>query len=324
MKTEIIHSYFPREGYLIDSALLLTENKIAIFTSKYKEPSFLDVIDLDNTNRSIDLSKILNFDTSNYYKCYFNFGDKFGLIHRAEKLLLFDHNDFNSFEIFEIQNPFKPDKHDRKTNAELASSSLIENNLLFGLADYAHYGFPPRYLCQLEKSKSKKLLGFGKEDIQYKWGKLFELPKHHFPETEFNKFGSDNDWLNIRAISQNDDSIFIHSTGGSNTRLKSGNPFEFNIIAKFDKHYKWLENFQIEKGIGRFSTDRKYFILNPLEKKNKLYFYSTIDFEIKFEISLTAKQNIGQEKATQIKADKINKRLLVYNHRFLNVCRLID
>jgi hypothetical protein len=118
MKTEIIHSHRPRDGYLIDSVLPLTENKTAVF--------------LGSSILSIDLSEVLNFDTSNYYKCYFNLGEKFGLIHRAERLLLFDIIDSKDYEIVEVSNPFQPDEHDRKTNVERASTFLFDNNFYWG------------------------------------------------------------------------------------------------------------------------------------------------------------------------------------------------
>lgn len=324
MKTEIIHSYILRSGYFIDSVLPLTENKTAVFTSKYKEPSYLDIVSLDSSIISVDLSKIPNFDTSSYDKCYFNLGDKFGLINKAEEFLLFDIDNINDYEIVSISNPFPPDKHNRKTNVERASAFLIDNKLLFGLASFSHSGFPPRYLAQLTISKSNSFLGFGKQSTQAKWGNLFELPKKHFPETEFGKFNDDSDWLNIRDLTQIENNILVHTTGGSSTRLKSGNSFEFNLIAKFDKEYKWIENFEIEKGLGRFSTDKKYFIQHPSDHRNKLYFYSTEDLKIEFDISLTAKQNLGQEKATQIQADKLGNTLFLYNHRFLNICNLTN
>ena len=323
MRTEIKHIYTPRDGYFIDSVLPLEETITAVFTSKYEQPSFLDIIGLDKLILSIDLSTIKEFDTSNYYKCYFNLGEQFGMIHRAEELLLFDSKNPNDYEIIKILNPFKPDQHDRKTNAEKVSTFLIDNKILFGLADYSCYGFPPRYLTHLALTNKKGILGISKEKRIAKWDKLEEIPKNHFPETQFSKFLDNRDWLNIRALTQINNDIFIHSTGGTSTRLKSGNAFEYNIVAKFDKEFNWIKNFEIEKGIGLFSTEKQNFILHPSNNRNKLFFYSTDkDLELDFEISLNAKQNLGKEKATQIQADKLNDSIYIYNHRFLNICKL--
>jgi hypothetical protein len=321
MKTEILYNYIPREGYFIDKVLPLTESKTAVFTSKYKEPSFLDILGLEKIENSMNLSKIIGFDTTNYYKCYFNLGGQFGLMHYTEEILLFNPDKLDDFEIVKISNPFKPDKHDRKTYAALASTFLIDNKLLFGLASFAHFGYPPRYLAQFEIAKSKPFFGLGNEETKVKWGQLFELPKEEFPETEFRKYKDDNDWLNIRDLVQINDIILVHSTGGLSTRLKSGNPFEFNVIAKFDKNYEWLDNIEIDKGIGRFSTDKIHFIQHPTSHKNKLLFYTTDKMEINFEISLTAKQNLGTEKPTSIRGDKLGDNIFIYNHRFLNICR---
>nr|WP_276898050.1 hypothetical protein [Pedobacter kyonggii] len=303
----------------------MTEDKTAVFTSKYKEPSYLDILNSDNSILSINLSKILGFDTDNSYKCYFNLGIKFGIIHRSEELLLFDTNNSNDYEIVKISNPFKPDKYGIKTCAERASTFLINNKLLFGLADYRCYGYPPRYLAYLEIEKKISILGLGVRKTTAKWAELIELPKKYFPETEFSKFQDNRDWLNIRALTQIENNILIHTTGGTSTRLKSGKAFEFNIIAKFDSEFKWIENFEVEKGFGRFSTDKKSFIQHPSNYRNKLFFYSTENsMKIDFKISLTAKQNLGNEKANQIQADKVNDIIFIYNHRFLNICKLTD
>ena len=321
MKTEIIHSYIPRDGYFIDSVLPLTENKTAIFTSKYKEASFLDILNLDILVLSIDLSKIPNFDTSSHYNHYLNLGRKFGLVHKVDELLLFDIDNPNNCEFVKISNPFKEDEHGRKQNVERASVFLIDNKILLGLSSFFHYGFPPRYLAYLEISKSRKLLAFGRQETIVKWHNLFELPKKYFPETEFGKFNDDSDWLNIQALTQIENNILVHTTGGANTRLKSGSDFEFNIIAKFDRKFSWIENFEIENGYGKFSTDKKHFIQHPSKHRNKLFFYDTNNMKIDFDISLTAKQNLGQEKAVQIQGDKFNDTLFIYNHRFLNICK---
>ena len=324
MKTEIVHSYIPREGYYIDTVLPLTENKTAVFTSNYEEPLLLDIVSLGEIEETINLSTITGFDTTSYYKCYFNLGEQFGLMHYTEELLLFNIDNLNNYEIAKISNPFKPDNHGRKTTAERASPYLVGNKLLFGLASFSHYGYPPRYLAQLEITKSKPFLGLGKEETKIKWGHLFELPKEKFPTTEFGKYNDDSDWLNIRDLVQIDDIILVHTTGGSSTRLKSGNSFEFNIIAKFDKDYHWVEKYEIDRGIGKFSTDKKFFIQHSSNKKNKLIFYALDTLKIEFEISLTAKQNLGEQKATQIKADSLNNNIFIYSHRFLNICRLIE
>jgi hypothetical protein len=322
MKTEILHNYKPREGYLIDAVLFLSINKIAVFSSKYKEPSYLDILNDCYSALSINLSTINQIDTSIYYKCYFNIGKSFGLIHRAEEVLMFDTNDPNNYEIYKIKNPFPADEHERKTNVERISTFLVDSKLICGLADFACYGYPPRYISALEFGNTTSFFGLGKSKTELIWHKLFELPKQFFPETEFGKYKDDRDWLNIRALVQIDDRILIHTTGGTSTRLKSGNAFEFNIIAVLNKTYTWENNFEIEKGIGNFSTDKEHFILHSGVQRNKLLFYDTKYFEIDYEISLTAKQNLGEEKENQIKVDKIGDTILIYNHRFLNICKL--
>ena len=116
--------------------------------------------------------------------------------------------------------------------------------------------------------------------------------------------------------------MFIHSTGGSSTRLKSGNSYEFNVIAKFSEAKNWLQNFTIDEGLGKFNTAKEYFVLHPRKRKNKLTFYNAEDFKPEFELSLTPKQNLGQLK-NSVSIDLIESKLFIYNHQFLNYCSLI-
>lgn len=321
MKTEIEHSYKPREGYIIDSVLTISKNVFAIFSSKYKSDSFLEILKDSTITQEFNLSRIKNFNTSNYYKSYFIIGNEIGLMHYAKEIVLFNQEDISRYEIINISNPFEPDSHGRELNANI-NSHLSDNQLLFGLDDYAHYGFPPRFISELS-FKTNSIFGLNKKRIA-KWDSLFELPKEKFPETEFHKFGSKGDWLNIRTFYKRKESLFIHSTGGSSTRLKSGTPFEFNIIAEFDTKFNWIKNHSIQEGYGNLNSNKDYFIFKVREKRNKIIFYDSQRFNITDELSLTPKQNLGSEKITRFKFDKVDENFILYNAGFFNICKIIN
>lgn len=324
MKSEIMQSYRPREEYSINSILNIDKEKTIIFSSKYSSNSYIDLLVNGKVVDSLDLSEIDNFNTSGYYKAYFKTNNGFGMIYMAEEILFWDSIDLQNYKLIKILNPFLPDKHQRKTYASKAFYDENSNELICCLHDYFASGFPPRYISNLKFEDNKKFFGLFGSNTGAKWSSLFELPKHNFPPTEFSKYNDNSDWLNIKELFVKNSNIYIHSTGGTSTRLKSGKDYEYNVIAMFDMNRNWCKNFEIKEGIGIVNTNKEYFILHPREKKSRLYFYNTDNFTIEFELSLTSKQNLGEENYNQMYADLIDNKLYVFNHKFLNICQLIN
>lgn len=172
-------------------------------------------------------------------------------------------------------------------------------------------GFPARFWAKLDLNHSKP-----------NWSNLNELNLKYYPQTEFGRFPW-TDWLNICDLMKKGDYLYIHTTGGAKTRLKSGARFEFSIVSKLSQNGNLLENYSIEEGTGIFTIKKDYFILHPRNKKRSLYFYNTESFKVDFEVSLTPKQNLGDQKSNFLRTDLIEENLYVYNSRFLNVCRII-
>jgi hypothetical protein len=311
MKTEIIQAYKPRDEYYIKSLVNLNSSTTVVFATKYKSPSFIDILKDGEVINSIDLSLTDNFDTRGYYNCLFAYKSGFGLFHYTNQFVLWREIE-SKVELINVVNPFKPDQADRKIKCSKAIYDPLIDKIIFSLDDYAHHGASPRFMSDVTL-----------KDKNAVWGRLFELPKDKFPTTAFAKFLGNNDWLNIKEFVSKSGELLVHSTGGSSTRLKSGNPYEYSIVAKFDSEKRWLRNFTIEEGIGKFSTNNAHFILHPRKKKNRLVFYSSSDFQVEFDLSLTPKQNLGQLKNSSILTDLLEDKLFVYDHQLLNYCRLI-
>jgi hypothetical protein len=315
MKTQIIQTYKPRDGYFFDKILNLDKETTIVFRSKYNAPSYFDVLNNGILVNSFDFSKIGGFDTSTYQKGYFKTKNGFGIINLTEDLLIWETNDLDNPKIIKVSNPFPPDEHLRKLYVIKTSFDEHTNELICGMSDYFYYNYPPRYISNLIIEKTF---------AGAKWTDLFELPKQNFPPTASIQSNDNMDWLNIREIFVKNADIFVHTTGGLSTRLKSGNMFEFSIVAKFDKNKEWVKNFIIEEGVGNINSTNDLFIIQAKSKKSKLYVYNTNDFNMDFEIALTSKQNLGEEKSNDISADIIGDRFYIFNQRFLNICRIIN
>tara|TARA_R110001592_G_scaffold189452_4_gene434968 strand:- start:309 stop:1301 length:993 start_codon:yes stop_codon:yes gene_type:complete len=324
LKSEIITQHLPREGYYFDTVLNINESTTIIISVCWKKETFIDLLINGKQVDSFSLKGIRDFEFASIFNGYnyFQTPNEFGIIWLTKVILSWKKESIRltDFSFSKILNPFPPDSNHRQIKSKLYAYDYKTKSILMGLEDYSHSGWPPKCIIHLNK---KRNLLFSTPN--WEWEKsVFTLPLEKLASTQF--FYLKREWLNIRAFFTKDECLFVHTTGGASTRTKSGNAFEFSIIAQFDHLKRWVRNYEIAKGIGRITFNRDYFIVHPLTKKNRLYVYNTQDFTLDFELSLTVKQNMGIHKISghHVSAELIGDQLLVYKPSFLNFCRLTD
>ncbi len=310
MKTEIIYQHDLEDEFGISKVVVFNNNSFGILSGKYPNKLKLEVIN-ENWEKLYscmiselpELQRIFEFSI-------FTLANSFGLIGGTQKLILWN-NQARRLEITDISNPFLPDRDSYKHHTINASFNRFDKALYVSLEDKKMSGFPARYWSRLDLNGNNAT-----------WGNLNELNLNHFPNTEFSKY-PETEWLNICDLMIKDSKLYIHTTGGTTTRLKSGKRYEFSIVSELTADNEVLKNNTVAEGEGIFSADKNYFVLHPRDNRRKLYFYNTINFELDFEISLTSKQNLGQQKSNFILSTSMSDYICIYNALFLNICKLI-
>jgi|GEM_PF-2915958 len=315
MKSQILATYIPLEGYHITRVLCFDKHNTLVVLAKHDMPYLLDkLIDgiVVNTT-SLDF-KAKNDIERIRRKSFFKIGDYLGVFFPDSSIQFIDSVSLNVVDTLYPSNELPTQYCNKTLNPFLASFYLNTNELIVGLEDYGKIGYPPRYLVKLVF-----------QDDRFTWGKPEPLPLSKYPKTYFieNSLNSD-DWLNIDALIAKNNSCYIHTTGGGITRQKSGQRFEFSIVSKFDQNLDWQDNYVIEDGLGIFSSDERYFVIRSKHKTGKLFFYDTDDFTLKFNISFTPKQNLGIQKKKHLQFDLYHDRLFVFHTKFLNICELMN
>jgi hypothetical protein len=320
LKTEFITTYKPREGYGFGWIFNTDESTTIVISNKFQSPTFIDKYVNGKITDSICLDVFSDFKNASSFNGYgvINSADFFGIVFKTDKIILWRNHDFQKYSIIKVKNSLTLDINNYH-KISLSCYNEYSNNFIVALEDLYKKNYPPRYVSNL-KIGPKSFLRKPSANFETP---LFELPKDKYPKVRINDDWPNHDWLNIRDIFTNKHFLYIYSTGGSNTRVKSGSAWDYSIISKFDLKKNWICNYEIAKGQGNHSSDNKYFILRPQEKKNRLYFYNTIDFKKEFELALTSKQNLGIQKNSGIlKFDLVDGNFIIYSYDYLNFCKL--
>ena len=187
------------------------------------------------------------------------------------------------------------------------------------VSDYGRFEWATSYR-ELKFVEEKSFLGLKKQN-GFKWiGDFNSIPKQYFPETWGDKYG--NDPLVIINLLVKNGQIHLHTKGGNVTGLKSGPYYEFSKVGVFDYKMNLTKVFDIEEGLGCYSDDKKFFIVHKHKGKNRLLFYDTENYELVDELSLTKKQNLGEQKNLSISTELVGDNLRVYNAKFMNDCMI--
>ncbi|WP_299060530.1 hypothetical protein [uncultured Polaribacter sp.] len=320
MKTKFIKTYKPREGYGFEWIFNTDKSTTITISNKFQSPTFIDKYVNGKIIDSICLDKYKDFKYASSFNGYgvINSSDFFGLIFKTDKIILWRNHDFEKYSIVKVKDSLTLDINNYH-KVSLSCYNEYSNKFIVALEDLYYKNGAPRYVSSL-KINQKSFLRKPSANFEKT---LFELPKDKYPKVSINDDWPNHDWLNIRDIFTNEHFLYIYSTGGAKTRTKSGSAWDYSIVSKFDFKKNWICNFEIAKGQGNHSSDKKYFILRPQEKKKRLYFYSTKDFTKKFELSLTSKQNLGIQKNSGIlKFDLFGENFIIYSNDYLNFCKL--
>jgi hypothetical protein len=324
MKSEIVLQHKVEDGYSIFGIAPVNSNCCAILCCKYPNEIKIEIIGEQRFNFPINDP----FFSDIYTNRLFKYKNGFGIISLTEKLLLWD--DIHSEpEKVKIKNPYKRDKFNRPHYALNPFFDDSSNALYCLINEMGWAGGDGRYWAKLEL-KLDSIFQFIRKKISAKWGEKYELNKKNYPQTCLSTVMQNDysdfplDWLSIKELMFNKDNVFVHTIGGSTTRTKSGKSFEFSIVSKLSEENQLISNHNIEKGLGKFSCSREYFILHKRSNKKKLVFYKTDTFEIDFEITLSSSQTLPIIAGNFLNVDFYEKNLYVYNSDTLNVCKLID
>ncbi|MDN5216952.1 hypothetical protein QQ020_33080 [Fulvivirgaceae bacterium BMA12] len=313
MKTKIIHEYKLNPGQEISRVLPLSSNDFAVLTYQSGKPS----LNIHGSHeRQIDLPDIKKVDDLNRYCSLFNYKDGFGLAQSFGRLSLCQ-NLSGNLKTVQLKHPYPEKQH----YPFLASVGYREadDSFIAGIENEFSVGFPAKYWTQIRLEK-KKVLGLQMPRLNWTLGELRALDLNKFPPTTRNY--SDGEWLNMQTIGVDTNRLFIYTNGGAATRSKSGPNFEFSIISEFDGDHRFIGNHTVEEGIVFFSSDKKYLILLPRNKK-KLFIYDKNTFCMAFEISLTPKQNLGTKTTKYLSVDMWGNCLYLYGKDFLHRCEII-
>jgi hypothetical protein len=317
LKTEILYQYPLEDEYLIERVLPFPGGKCVVLRWKYPNTVKIDLISLKDG--AFAVSEIVAFEEFKSEYHLFRTSNGFGLMIETNEMLLWKDLDSKP-ETIRIANPFRGDKFGRKYRVNLSSFDEGTNTFYFGFEPRTSHGFPARYWAKLNLKK-RSLLGISLSE-QWKWSTEKELDLNNYPKTKF--AFSETEFLSIKELMVKSDLLYVHTIGGTTTRLKSGSSYEFSIISKLSTDGTFIQNFPIEEGTGNFSTSKEYFILHNRSNKKRLTFYKTDDYSVAFEVSLTPKQNLAEGKSTFLLCDIFENQLYFYNARLFTICKFSE
>ena len=328
MKTEIIYSYKPPEGFCINKVVTIDEQTIIILNWKYRTPSLIHILVNNSIIKQINLSDFKDFDSSDPYNAFFKYKNGFGLVNNTDIVLLCE-DIYSTPVLINISNPFPADSFGRRHTAKFADYYQENQSLYFGIEEISSGGYPARHWAKLEITQTSN------EILSAKWNCLYELPIRLYPETKLRPqlekekswdyyiFSRKNDWLNINNIMVKNNLLFIPTDGGRLTRAKSGIQYEYSLISVLNLENRLIANHEIEEGKGNFTFSKDKYLLNSRSKRNKIFIYNTEDFQIESEITISPKQNLGTEKNMNLSTNIVGETFYLYNGFFLNLCIIV-
>ncbi|MEQ9297444.1 MAG: hypothetical protein RIF33_02725 [Cyclobacteriaceae bacterium] len=321
MKTEIIDTYSPQEGFMINKVLPVNQETHVILMSKLS-PDYTHkaVIEIKGAlNRKIDVSGFLPEKKGIVHQSIFAYKKGFGLRdHGHSLLLLWGELEQENPTIIHIEQSPHSEIEMRKNSLAFASYDESDNTILIGINDNKGSAATARYWASLQFLEEVEK---GNE-ISLEWNEVHELDAERYPPTYYH--GSPLEWLGINDIIQVNEKKYIYSIGGGLSRMRSGPQYEFSILSVLDKENNVIKNIDVEEGKRSFSADKKYFMVRPAKKK-RLLIYDLETLEINYNIPLKADQNLGSiDGNIAVSADLYGNRLYVYTMSCLNICQLIE
>jgi len=321
-KTRIEHIYTPPKGNYIDKILNFDEVTTFVLRSNRDVPRYIDKIVNGIVVKSCEVPYLETSDSDKLCrKTLFRYGKYIAIFNVDGDITLINVSTLEISHTISSSNMNKKD--DPLRNIHFASYNYDTEELYVGMYGFNKINTSAQCLSKAV-IKKQSIFSLNKEK-KFLFDQCKPLPLDKYPITWGQKppLSPESEWLNINALMVKGESVFVHTNGGCSTRLGRGERFEFNFISKLDLNFNWRENFEIEEGFGSFSSDSNYFILHSCKKRNKLLFYNTDSYKVDFDISLTAKQNLGIQKNQWLKFDFCNEQLFVYNSLFLNICKLV-
>jgi len=323
MKTQILAQYdLPSDDWLISGVVTLSPDTYAVYRSNHRGCQY--VIDIrGGIERSIDISAMV-MDRQIKHHRLFGFCDGFGLCdYNNTQLLLWADAASDACTVRVEQSP---DSDVQVSNRYLAFASYdaSDETLLLGLNDRSGFVGIARYLSVL-KFSPEEMFKKGRREITVRWKDVRELDLAHFPPTQLTQWGTSPalEWLSINDGVKTNNTLYVHTKGGSHSRSKTGPEYEFSILARFASGSGAPETLDVGEGLVRFTTDKRFFIVKPKRRKCLLV-YDLDQMVLAFEVPLRPKQNMaGIEPGHGVRADLHDDRLYVSSLLHLNVCQLV-
>jgi hypothetical protein len=320
MKSEIIYSYPLTEGFSIRQVLPINEAQTSVFSFKYPDVLKLDIITDDTITHT--LTNELSFK-SVYALAFFKYKKAFGFMVGLDEVWLWPTID-GTPQKFKIPDPLFDPSGEYNNNYATRVFYDSDADLFYTCIEYErNFYYPARYWATLKLNDNTPQWSIYKPlslNRKPRWSELYQLPLAGYPVTEFGREPwARDEWLSINDLQSIRGDVYVHSIGGTTTRLKSGRNYEFSLITKLSTDNKVIKHFPIDEGRGAFNCDGRYFILKKRGKKS-LLFYNSNSFTVDFELSLTPKQNLGEGKANHVNADLLGDTLYIYNSFFFNRC----
>ncbi|MDN5204302.1 hypothetical protein QQ008_23115 [Fulvivirgaceae bacterium BMA10] len=316
MKTEIVQRYDLDKNRKISRVLPINNIDFAVLTLTYQSDKPMLLIH-GNYERRIELPDVKSYDELNGFCSLFKYKHGFGLAERFGRLFLCP-NLNGDLKKVQIEQPYSKDEVLQPFLSGISYRAL-DDSFLLGIEDELSYFFPAKYWTRM-KLKNKKVFGFNLPQLSPVLDELRVLEINKYPPTDRNY--SDGEWLNIQTFGVDENKLLIHTNGGAATRSKSGPDFQFSIISEFDSNFRFIDNHKVEEGKVFFSVDKKFFIILSRNNK-KLFVYDKDNIQLKFEVSLTSRQNLGTANPRFISIDIREDFLYIYGRDFLNICKLI-
>lgn len=326
LKTILLHSFKPNNPSYILQVLVLDKNRYLV---RIGNPSQQDTIELKGIEeRNIKIKFHAGYKLESQINSIFKFKNSFGVFSHPNKVYIYNQNFDLDNEYIIVNNTYSKKSTDYNDYCRVSFADIEHKEdllLYFGIESSSFRHFSPRYFARLNFDQKKSFFSKHKSnDFELNWEKFNELKSQYYPLPSFSMLGlTGKNWLNINSLMVKENLIHIHTNGGERTRLKNGPNHEISILSILTQSNKLIKNYNIEKGRGHFSADKKYFLLHPEKSKNKLYIYNTINYNLEFEISLTKKQNINDENTYYLNFDLIEDILFIYNAQFLNIAKII-
>ncbi len=328
MKSEILDtlilSEFPAkfDDFLVQNLLSIDDNLVILKSRGFRPPDNRPKLILEivgKVQRTIDVSYLNDLNTGIHPRTLFQYKEGFGLIDHDNAQLHLWETLVAKPEIVAIEKNTSSDFNINNRYLKLASYDNITDTFVIGIGSS---GSPVTYakwwaiLKPINKSSSNRQ--------KFGWTNPYLLNLKDYPQTKFHYRDPVLEWLNITDIVRHNGKNYIITPGGQFTVGKTGVQFEFHILSIYDDANKLLNQIEFEFGGGRFTSDKRYFILKP-KKKKRLLIYNMETLEVDYNIPLKSEANMGPIPENHgVLADMVDDLLYVYNVTTLNVCKLIN